>query len=248
MAFNLKNLPGIQDLVARLDSIRQLEHDNKLRLDELNWANVFNSAIANSKWLHTQSFNPGRWAAGYPMLYILYRIYNDIKPKNILEFGLGESSKLAYQYIQHQPEALLTIVEQDQNWLDFFSKEIHDISANTLLLPVETQTRYGHQVLQYQNLLETLQQKKFDLMIVDGPFGSKHYSRPQIIDLVQHNLNHASFVIIIDDYEREGERETAAKLRETLSSHNIPFSEGVYAGQKQTLLICSKNFNFLTSL
>lgn len=248
MALSFKQIPGIKQLASKLEAIKQLEVENQLRLDELNWANVFNSAIANSKWLHTQSFNPGRWAAGYPMLYILYRIYNDIKPKSILEFGLGESSKLAYQYLQSQPGVRLTIVEQDQNWLNFFSREVHDISANTIVLPVEKQDRFGFSVNQYKNLPEALSRQTYDCIIVDGPFGSEHYSRFQVVDLVTSKQLSDSFVIILDDYERVGEQETASKLREALIAQKIDYAEGVYAGAKQTLLICSANLKFLTSL
>src|SRR5690606_1299906 len=146
----------------------KLEGKKRKLLNELNWANVFNSAITDSPWLKNKSFNPGRWAAGYPMLYVLYRIYNDIKPKAILEMGLGESTKLAYQYKNKNTDASLVVIEQDGNWLNFFSNEIYDIKADTILLPLEKRSIKGYMVKTYKGLTEALPKVHFNLIVVDG--------------------------------------------------------------------------------
>src|SRR5690554_7298280 len=70
-----------------------LDKNNKI-LQELNWSNVFNNTISDSEWFKNKSISPGRSAVGYPLLYVLYRILNDVKPLNILEFGLGQSTKI----------------------------------------------------------------------------------------------------------------------------------------------------------
>jgi hypothetical protein len=221
---------------------------NRRILKELNWASIFNSAITDSEWLKNKSFNPGRWAAGYPMLYILYRIYNEVKPKNILELGLGESTKMAYQYKKANNGILLTIIEQDKNWLNFFSNQVYNISAEAILLPIEQTVIKGHKVNVYKDLIVTLPKTLFNLIIVDGPWGSKHFSRHQIIDKIEHNFIADDFILIIDDYERRGEWETAKHIRKALSQKEIQFHEKVYSGAKRTLLICSTNYSFLTTL
>ncbi len=218
------------------------------KLDEIYWSSVFNSSIAGSKWLINTSFNPGRWAAGYPMLYILFRIYNDIHPKNILEFGLGESTKLAYQYHSYFPNSTLKIIEQDEKWLQFFSNEIYDVISNTSILEIEKIKIQGQEVFQYQALIASLPKQKYDLIIIDGPWGSEHYSRYQIIDLLEEDLIASQFIIIMDDYERAGEKQTIAKLKESFNKKGIQYEETIYSGIKETYLICSKNYKFLTSL
>jgi hypothetical protein len=249
MSSFLKKLPGVEKLSSSIKELIALEKENQKRLDELNWANVFNSSINGSKWLKHQSFHPGRWAAGYPMLYILYRIYNDIRPASVLEFGLGESTKLAYQYIGSQPNTTLTIIEQDENWLNFFSNEVYNVRPNTVLLPIEKQAVNGHQVNQYIGLIPALSGKTFSLIVVDGPWGSEHFSRYQVVELVRENkINPDDFIILLDDYNRDGERETAKHLRDALNQKGISFSEGVYAGAKETLIICAAKYSFLTTL
>lgn len=218
------------------------------KTDEIYWSIVFNSAIADSTWFKTKSLNPGRWAAGYPLLYILYRVYNDIKPTSILEFGLGETSKLGYQYHHAFPQSSFTIIEQDEEWLRFFSNTVHNVNPNTVLLPIEQKKVGQFETKVYRGLTEKLLGKKFDLIIVDGPWGSQHYSRYQIIDVVENDLLAKDFVILFDDYDRPGEKETVSKLREVLKARNISFKEGLYWGMKGSILICSEKYKFLTSL
>lgn len=241
-------LKVLRDIIAHqvrgYDAIKEINR----KTDELQWAAVFNSAITDSKWFVNQSLNPGRWAASYPFLYILYRVYNEIKPKNILEFGLGETSKLSYQYCEAFPEAKLTIIEQDENWLNFFSSNIHNVVPNTLVLELEHKAVYGHTTKVYKDLVEKVAGNKFDFVLVDGPWGSERYSRYQIADIVENGLLADQFAIIIDDCHRQGERDTAAKVKELLKEKNVKFAEGMYSGVKDTLLICSENYKFLTSL
>ncbi len=222
--------------------------DLEKKIDEISWANVFNSGISGSEWLKKQSFYPGRWAAGYPMLYILFRIYNDIKPKNVLEFGLGESTKMTYQYHASNINSAFKIIEQDPIWLQFFSKNTFDIRPYTLLLDLEKKPIHGHEVNAYKGLTSALGNEKFDFIIVDGPWGSDHFSRYQIVELFEHNFVADHFIIVIDDYERIGEQETVVKLKELMNQRGIKYVESVYSGIKQTYLICSENYKFIISL
>lgn len=215
--------------------------------DELIWAAIFNSTIADSAWLKNKSFSPGRWAAGYPFLYLLYRIYNDVKPKSVLEFGLGETTKLGYQYATKH-ETNYQVVEHDERWLEFFCKATFDITKYLTKTNISEKEFNGHPTTIYDNLLEKIDDKKYDLIIIDGPFGSPHFSRHQILEIVNNNNLASSFIIIMDDYNREGEQETIALLKSLLSKKRIPYCEGIYSGQKDTLVLCSENYSFLCSL
>lgn len=244
----VKNVLGIDKKRVPRETTKQLLRDNKRKINEVYWGLVFNNSIADSPWLLKKQFNPGRWAAGYPLLYILYRIYNDIKPTNILEFGLGESTKLAYQYNQANPQSKLTVIEQDSNWLHFFSEQIHNIAPNTILLDMGKRSVKGYTVQEYTGLIEKISGQKFDLISIDGPYGSNHYSRHQVVDMIENDLVADDFIIILDDYERRGERETGTDIKKTLKRKNKSFEEGVYSGEKDSLIVCSPKYKFLCSL
>ena len=219
----------------------------KATTDELLWAHKFTNTISNSKWLKDQSFSPGRWAMGYPGLYLLYRIYNDVKPKHILEFGLGESSKLLVQY--HRAfESEITIVEHNEDWIKFFSTSNGDWSEFIQVLPLLEKTVAGKQTRTYAQLELIYKKHHYDVIIIDGPYGSPSFSRSQIIDLIANDCLKEEFIIVMDDYNRPGEKETMNSVENLLRDKSITFKTGVYEGQKTTFILCTKGFEYLCEL
>ena len=86
--------------------------------------------------------------------------------------------------------------------------------------------------------------------IVDGPFGyapDTVYSRPQIIEIAKNNLEE-NFVIIIDDYDRTGEKNTTKELFVFFDQENIKYVYQEYGSLKKHLLITTPKQKFLTSL
>jgi ribosomal protein RSM22 (predicted rRNA methylase) len=231
-----------------VQKIKNYLKENKRRQNEIYWGLVFQSAIANSNWFTNKSINPGRWAAGFPLLYVLFRIYNDMKPTSILECGLGESTKLLTQYQKNNPDVQYTVIEQDSVWLEYFCKNIYDISRHAIVLEIENRKIQDKEALSYKNIISQLHDYKYDCVIIDGPWGSDHYSRYQIVDIVNHDLLQEDFIIILDDYERQGEKQTADTLRRLLQKKNVSFVEGVYSGDKDTLILCTMKYKFLTSI
>ena len=70
---------------------------------------------------------------GYQYLYAVYRILNTVKPKKILELGLGQSTKLLSQYAKTNKEVKHIVVEHDQEWIDFYKKE-NEVAENMEIL------------------------------------------------------------------------------------------------------------------
>lgn len=208
---------------------------------------VFNSTISDSEWLKYKSFSPGEWAADFGLLYTLYRVLNGIKPKSIIEFGLGQSSKMVHQYANYFKIEAVTF-EHDANWVNFF-KEGKDgqYEVNVHLSELEKIMYKDFETITYKDIKKDLEGKKFDLVLVDGPFGSDHYSRTEIIDIAKNNLK-SSFCIIMDDTERDGEMETAQEILRVFDSISVAYCWRTYNSSKSHTLICSPDLNFLTSL
>ena len=57
-----------------------------------------------------------------------------------------------------------------------------------------------------------------------------------------------SFIIMVDDYNRTGEKEMVKKLEEILTESGIKYKEGIYTGIKQTIVITSDDWSFLSTL
>ncbi|MCD8283618.1 MAG: glycosyltransferase [Opitutae bacterium] len=239
------------DTVKRLlDDIIHATAFMKSALSELEWGQVFNNAIANSDWLANKSFFPGRWAVGYPFLYVLYRVLTDAKPRCILELGLGQTTRMISQYAAGNPKIVHTVVEHDLLWKENFSKSF-DLPKSTEVKMLElAKVAYGDapEVVVYKDFAKTFSGKKFDFICIDGPFGgmAKKYARVDILPLLPECLN-SSFVIMLDDYNRAGEKATAAEIRRILKEANIEFFEKIYYGEKQFWIATSSDLKFLCS-
>lgn len=254
----VKTLNRLKRYVQKKLGISQLIAENKVLLEkqfhliacqqETLKANLFRDTIQDSEWLRYKSFSPGGWAVDYGVLYTLFRVLNDMKPKNIIEFGLGQSSRLLHQYGAYYKNVKVVTCEHSFEWIDFFKAEINDkypIDIN--LLGLENRNYNGVETLVYKGLADACKGEKYDMIMVDGPYGSDRYSRSQLIDLVQENLAER-FCIIMDDYGRSGEQETVEEVMKVLDEKQSPYLRAVYESSKQHCLICSKDLGFLTTL
>ncbi len=220
-------------------------------LREILKSQIFHDTIKDSVWLKYQDFSPGSWAVDYSLLYTLYRVLNDVRPLNILEFGLGQSSKMIYQYISFvgKNNANAITIEHDNNWINFFMKNIQGrYDLNIFQLELESILyKNKFQTYFYSNLRDLIGVKKFDCILIDAPYGTERFSRCQIIDYIPSCLAD-NFCIIIDDYNRKGEKDTVKALCSALNIANIPYQATVLYGMKEHYLICSEKWKFLTTI
>ena len=223
---------------AAIDLLKQSLHQNNAqnaRLDELLWAATFSSVTAKSTWLKDKSFAPGRWALGYPALYILYRILNEKKPKHILELGMGQSTRMIAQYTRHYKKVEHTVVEHDPDWVAFCQKDCALCERSSVVL--------------LEREMVPFRDQSFDFICIDAPLGGdmKDYARIDVLRLLPGILK-KSFILLLDDYNRPGEQKTAAAMEAVLQSAKIAYTKGAYSGLKTTLILCSQDNRFFTSL
>ncbi|WP_295679019.1 hypothetical protein [uncultured Fibrobacter sp.] len=208
---------------------------------------TFSNAIQESEWLKYKSFYPGRWAVEYTFLLTLFRIFEHHKFTNLLEFGLGQTSRMVHQYAVFYNVPAIT-VEHDNEWIEFTRKDTHNAyPINVKILPLEMVDYNGYKTRTYQGIKTAFENQKFDFILVDGPFGSEHYSRSQIIQLAENNLA-KTFCVIIDDCNRIGEQETIAEVESALKNNGIKYAISKYNGLSDFVVICSEDLKFLTSL
>ena len=169
-------------------------------------------------------------------------------PKNILELGMGQTTKLTSQYAQNKnKEALVQIIEHDEEWIKYFSSQFENSeNVKTYKKDLETFTIYNSQNDRYSDLQDVIINNKYNLIIVDGPIGAnKQYPRTNVVDLIPNNLAE-DFIIILDDVNREGEKNTADLIFTTLEKNNIKYYTGYRNATKQQLIITSESCKFAT--
>lgn len=89
--------------------------------------------------------------------------------------------------------------------------------------------------------------KRYALISIDGPWGSDPYSR---VDVVEHIpvILQDDFVIMVDDFERAGERNMVELIKKKLNDNQIKYYEGKYVGMKDICVITSEQWKFLTTM
>lgn len=233
-----------------LDNFAMIEETHKTT-QELLWKAIFSDTVKGYSWYDVKSISLGRWAVGYNYLYVLIRILEVMKPNEILELGLGQSSKVLSSYFKNNKcEGFYDIVEQDKEWISFFVQEnelnniknitIHNRNINTI-------NYEGSDVYVYENLESVVKNKRYSLISIDGPWGSDEHSRIDLLSYITEILQD-HFVIIIDDYNRDGEKTMVSSMLKTMEMNNIPYCKGIYTGLKDVCIIASPNYGFLTSL
>ena len=221
------------------------------KTDELYYADLLRDSTKGSMWLKDQAFSLYGWAANYSFIYLLFRILDKTNPQNILEMGLGQTTKVTSQYIAHKnPSASLTVCEHNQDWINHYKSELpQSEKIKILALGLEYFEYEGQQNDKYKDLEPLVQNQKFDLIIIDGPTGGgKNLPRSNIIDLVKGQYLANDFVIIFDDAERSGEQLTITKTKEVLKERSMEFIEFERKGLKAQHIITSKPKSFIQYL
>ena len=241
------------DFKKDIDFIKNRVYTVERQARENEWAQIFHDTLRGSEWLKDVSLSPGRCALGYAGIYALYRILEEFQPKKILEMGLGQSTKIIGSYAAKK-EVKHSIVEHDESWIDFFWTK-NKKTENTRMVHLERKEEIYHgrwvntntPIKFYKDFKESFGNEKFDFIFVDGPQGSKEYSRVDVTEILPECLE-KSFVIMIDDSGRQGEYRTISMIVNILKKSNIEVCMATYDGLKNTTIIVSKDLAFLCSL
>lgn len=254
---DLENLIGRydEDIKFLKDRICEIEEYNQNVNNELHYAFVFNDTIKDSLWLKRKNFSLIHGAANYSLMYYIFRALDDGKPKNILELGLGQTTKLTSQYVNYYKDAKLTVLEADETWIENFSKNL-ELGENIEIkcMDIEKFEYNNTENLRFKDFLEVVGDEKYDLIIIDGPQGYivengvsrfLDYPRSNVWQLIQNNLAE-DFIIIMDDFERQGEQNTMNELKDLLRKNDLEFFEHSCFGMDYQNGIFSQKYRFLS--
>lgn len=222
------------DLRNRLIKIENAER-------EVFWATNFNNMIKESEWCIKRDFAPTGMAVGFYYLYILYKALDSGKFDSFLDIGLGQTTKMFSQYSKYIKKNSLTVIESDEEWACFFEKNIDMSYTDILILPCKMERKEDDEVRVYEGFDEKLKDKLFDIISIDGPYGGDMHnmSRLDILSILPDCLK-KSWIILVDDLSRIGEKNTFQKILALLDASNIKYTYAIHHG--------SNSFGVITSL
>ena len=244
-------LKNDKKLVQMQEEIQKLRDMSNRQFRELNFADLLHDTIINSTWLKVKSFSLHGWAANYSFIYMLYRILDNVKPQNILEMGMGQTSRLTSQYIAYcNPEATLDIIENDAGWISTYQPQLaQNDNIKVHQCDLEFFTYDKTECRKYKDLEKAIGNTKYDLIIIDGPWGAEQkLPRSNVLDLIKNHNLAEDFIIIFDDTERKGEQNTSAQAVHLLQEQGIECFVFQRNGIKAQTYITSSSKSFIQYL
>lgn len=184
-------------------------------------------------------FTPIQSAANYSLLFILLQSVVLAQPAEILELGCGETTLLLDALRRSGVwRGNLTSIEHDSFW----HKEISALVETDIVhAPLTKRTIHGIEAPAYDLSALKSPLGLFDLVLVDGPNGTPRWSRLACLELIPEHLAR-EFLIILDDYERPGEKETAALMRDSLGSKGLQMTEECVLSNKHQLMLATEAY------
>lgn len=243
----LQKLRKLLNLNKDINNINNRLISIENRVSETVWANIYHDSIRGYVELEKLPLNIGRWAGSYSFFYLLNRVLKDFKPKNILELGLGESTKFISTYIENYlPDTKHIISEHDEEWISNFNEKFQ-LSKNSSIVQIDLDKKIieDFEVTSYKDFDATFQEN-YDLILIDAPFGSPRYSRYDIVEYIKNKDFSDNFIIILDDTNRTGEKDTLNVLINLLKMKRDDIFHETYQGAKASTIIT--NMKFFTSV
>lgn len=196
-------------------SIKSLK-DTKFNTVDLYYDKIKTSSVAfHNNTSHIDKMNG--YSIDYQTYYIIMCLLNSIQPNNILEFGYGYSTILFQLYKLYNIKCIHTVIENDKDWVSYFNENNNFIfSGNLIYKDIQYITINNSDVISYKNIRNKLI-CNYDFILIDGPRGSKQFSRPDILDII--DLFNDRCIIIIHDSDRYGEQVLIKQLISKMNTH-----------------------------
>ncbi len=195
-------------------------------------------------------------AAANPSLQLLnLKILSLCRPRETLELGSGQTTKVLAAYRRRRPESKVLSLEQDISWAEHLRAQGCDGVRHCPLISTEVSLPGVSKRLstEWYDADALLEGRKFDYILVDGPdhgVGAAERSSLSRAGILNHlpSILAPSFIIVFDDVERLGETNTVSACAAMLSASKIAFFQFYVYGGKTQAVLCSGDRKFLQSV
>lgn len=205
-----------------------------LQASELLYERVFSNALPRLQ-IEDRYF-PLRSAANYSLLYLVLRAITELPVHRVLELGCGQTT-LLLDDLARRRILDITSIEQDPDWARRIQVKV---SHRVWQVPLIERSIRGIACHTYDLNPQDLR-GAVHLMIVDGPWGRRRYSRWGALEYVE-TLLAEDFVIIFDDAQRKGEQDTITAVLALLGGRGIEFACATTRALKTQFLIAGGAF------
>ena len=194
---------------------------------ELLYQGIFRDAAAALR-LPLPPLFPLGGAANYSLLYTILRVLVELRCARLLEIGVGQSTLLVNAIRKMRGDLDAVSIDADAGWSHRIGSQVdHPV----LHAPLVRKSLHGIETLGFD--LPKLE-GKFDMVVVDGPLGTKRHSRWAALEVLDQYLSD-EFVVVFDDAERIGEQDTIQEFVRSSGQRKLR-SRFIQATKAQCLL------------
>ncbi len=171
------------------------------------------------------------WAASPDLLLTLAQLVSKHKPKLVVELGSGVSTLV----VAKAGAKKIVSIDNSAEYADMTAKMLAEHKVRGVQIRVAELKAHGSGSDWYDTkAIKDLQ--RVDLLIVDGPPGSKNPNArmPAFTEFI--NKLSPKVIVVIDDVNREGERALAENFAKALPKHVMT----IYPHEKGTAVISPK--------
>lgn len=217
-----------------------------LFVKEFIYQSKFRKLLKRKNW-DSLKIKPGGFAANYSLLYFLTKLLEDKKPNKTLELGSGETTKLLFRYVKENIASDTIVLEDNIEWYNDIKENFIAERFSYLCKPlkeVEVNDRICNWFsYDFSNLNQ--QEKKFNLVLIDGPRGTRRFSRLGIAKYLPDILDQTNFVVIFDDSSRKGEEDTIRIVLDKFDAIGLDYTKFDLYGSKKQTCIASSGFSLM---
>jgi hypothetical protein len=199
--------------------------------NEIVFQRIFDRQCANAGIRN--DFYPVGAAACHSLMYLLFRVLSEEPVDSIVEFGSGQSTLLIDRI---KPAAARHVCyEEDPAWHEHLGARLTgcDYRRADLVAKAAGSVRYeGY---------GGLDAPEFDILLVDGPRGVDRFSRYDCVPVALGNARR-QYLIIVDDADRRGEKDTIGHLVDGLRGRGDDVKLSYGRGRTAQALITAGRF------
>lgn len=212
---------------------RAVQYPSAMYSQELLYERLFSNALNR---LHLQNlYYPTGGASTFSLMYLLLRAVTELPVRRVVELGCGQTTLLLDAVRQLRQFEIITL-EHDREWAQLIQKQVkHDVTCVDL---VERSVQ-GRKTQVYDS--DAGLDASPDLLLVDGPQGSRRRSRWAALQWIERGLGE-DFIIVFDDAERRGEIDTIEKTLSLLRTQDRNFRTRFYYSIKWQFVIAAGRF------
>lgn len=181
-------------------------------------------------------FFPTGGAANHSLLYLILRIACEFRPESVLDIGAGQSTLLWAMLRRRGLVGDVLTLEGDPDWARRIGAQVEH---RVLVTPLAPRTIDGHVVMTYDWAVARAG-RRFDVVVCDGPNGSPRHSRRGILSMLRDLP--PDFALVMDDAERNGERDTVTAIHDGLQAAGVAYAVGVVRAAKTQVVFAGGRF------